>query len=160
MNNEDDDEFSLKSALFGIIIAIVLTVLLMQLLLTTGVIDTEEIERQGELAEAYCGAVYESSEVYNANAVGGHGGLHCVDNDYGPHLHEIPQKYLERAYAAQQSGEELGWTVDTAREHAKEKPDEIPVLGVYPRDLVNLLGVTGALALAVIGIGWWQRGDE
>lgn len=94
-------------------------------------------------AQAYCEAVYGDPAVYQANVVGNHGGLHCDANEDGPHLHAIPEKYQKRAYEAQQAGEELDWSIETAREQAEPMAWHEPYSSA----------LTVALAVVVIAAG-------
>jgi len=121
-------------------------------------IDTGEIQQQQAEASAYCHQVYDDPSVYTAAVQGGHGGTHCVANNHGPHLHEIPEEYIHEAYEANQSGETLGWDVATASEQAKGKPDEIPLLGVTWGEFKKMLPVTLGVPLVIVcGAYWYGR---
>lgn len=111
----------------------------------------QRMERETAEAQAYCQQVYGDPAVYTANAVGGHGGLHCeantdVENKQsrtGPHLHEIPERYEERALRATRNGTNLGWTVEDAHRHGDPRPWWA---------MFEQLGIAAAAAV-VIGVG-------
>jgi len=82
----------------------------------------EQVREDAAEAEAYCEAVAPDSGVVIEQAMFGHGGYHC---DRGPeesliHLHAIPDRYQERALAAERNGTDLGWNASTAAQHASE----------------------------------------
>lgn len=120
----------------------------------------QQLERETAEAGAYCAQVYGSADTYNAMVHGRHGGIHCVANGEGAHLHEIPEKYKKQAYVAQQEGRDLGWTPATAQKHAAETPSPIPVLGVYPRELGGFLLATLVVGGGAVGVGYIQRWRE
>jgi hypothetical protein len=119
--------------------------------------NKDEIEEARQQAQAYCYQVYDDPDVYTANVVGGHGGMHCLENGDGPHLHEIPQERIEQAYQANQSNTDLGWTVENAKSHDSEKPDEIPLLGIHLSELGMLALVALGILALVTTIGLVQR---
>lgn len=116
--------------------------------------EKQQVQQQEAEAAAYCDQVFGDDRLLLANAVGRHGGLHCVANDGRPHLHDIPEQYKEQALQAEQAGRDLGWSPATARQHAQEFRSEHSWVELHP--MVGLVGVSAG-ALLVITVIEGQR---
>jgi len=64
---------------------------------------SERLEHERNVAEAWCDYRYNDSGVYQANVIGGHGGLHCAGNEHEPHYHEVREPVRNRVYQAMQN---------------------------------------------------------
>lgn len=166
MNSSDSNERGqigptpVEPILF-VIVALVITVIAVQAMGVGSIGPSQsEIEQTEAEASAYCSQVYGDSELILVQANGGHGGYHCIANAHGPHLHEIPEEYKEEALRAQRRGDDLGWDLEAAYQHDSEKPDEIPLLGIYPRELPMVGGVVAGVITIVAGIAFVQRFRE
>lgn len=115
----------------------------------------KEIQQEQAEAKAYCQQVYGDNRTINAMVSGGHGGLHCVGNEHGPHLHDIPDNYIHTAYYASQNGTDLGWGPETARQQAVN--DRIPLVGLPQDSWTDVLGITLVVAVAAMVIGLLRR---
>lgn len=118
----------------------------------------DAVEQDVDRAQAYCEQVYGSSDIYNAMAMGGHDGLHC-EAGTGPHLHEIPEHYQQATLTAERQDTDLGWSTETAQEHASETAPLIPLVGVRTDEWHLLVAPVLAVGAVVVML-WFLRQDE
>lgn len=99
-----------------------------------------EMRHDVEQARAFCYQTTGSPDIVNAQAMGEHGGLHCLANDDGPHLHAYPEQAREDALMVNRSGGSF--------DAADYEVEQYPLGGMG-----SSLGVIGVTFVAVAGVG-------
>lgn len=142
-----------ERVIMAVIVAVVLLTAGLTLQKVTSDTYQERVQQEMGEARAYCNQVYGNPQIVMSNVVGGHGGTHCLANLNGPHLHTIPERYIEQAYQAEQAGRDLGWDVETARQQAEPKP-------IYTSPLLLIPALALVIAVLLSYVQNWRRGSS
>jgi len=104
-----------RQTVFSALLAAAIVVVVLGGVVAT--VDRQAIQHDVAISRAFCYQAYGDPTMH---PMGGHGGFHCEanagQNGGHPHLHQIPREYLERAYAANQSGEQISFNPDEVAE--------------------------------------------